>query len=85
MDDLELQLNLIAVLLGFKDFGEMEDFKRDAYEGLIRFGGSFASNLGRTLLHADMTNSGKIINTFRDVLTEHAELWRKHLVNHTKE
>ena len=54
----------------------MENFKVEAAEGMIKFGGSFTSNLGGALIRADTINAAKIIKMFRKECEEHATLYK---------
>jgi len=63
-------------LLGYMSMDHFEEFKFDATEGLIRFGGSFAEALGRTLAHADHLNARKIMRYWLHECEQHAILYR---------
>jgi hypothetical protein len=78
-DDLNTMLSyagIAALMLGFPSLDAYEDFKYHAYEGLVRFGGSFCQALGRVLGASDMVNGIKVVKTWRSECEEHAELHR---------
>lgn len=77
IQDLLLEEEMIAKLCGFETVDEMYQFKMEACEGMIRFGGGFTQPLGYALAHADSKNSAKILRTFRSMCEEHAALHRK--------
>ena len=54
---------------------ETESFILYAYEGLKKFGGSFANDLGHLLGVADETNRKKILIMWIDELIEHASIF----------
>lgn len=74
IDEMMEEYHRVVTTLGFITIEAYEDFKYHAVEGLIRFGGSFASNLGRALAHADVPNSIKLIRLFHSLMDEHAML-----------
>lgn len=45
----------------------------NACENMQKFGGSFASHLGRALSHADTQNIIKIVNTWPDLIEEYTK------------
>ena len=64
-----------AIEAGFKDSEEFENFKYNASMGMIKFGGSFTTYLGEALARADMYNSKRLINAFREMCEHHAKLF----------
>lgn len=69
----------------FSDFEAMSDFKVDASSGMIKFGGGLVHYLGHALARADAKNTAKLLITFKEECTEHANLYRKWLANRNKE
>jgi hypothetical protein len=85
IDNFIMQAETVARLSGFQSLEEMDRFKVDASEGMIRFGGGFAKPLGYALVHADSFNTAKLIEAFRDICNEHAQLWRKFIAKREEE
>lgn len=81
---MELQHDFCGQWCGFKNGEEMDNFKVDASQGMIRFGGSFVHHLGHALAHADSSNTAKIIKAFQDVCKEHAMLHLKWMKKRNK-
>ena len=48
-------------------------------EMMIRYGGSFVSNLGEALLHADLHNTRKIKATWPEYWQEYLEAWEQEM------
>lgn len=83
MDDVARSLEIQAVMRCFKNYDEFCEFTRDAYKGLMKFGGSFAHALGELLFYADSANTFKIYDTWTDDLKHHADLVRQYHKNHS--
>jgi hypothetical protein len=75
MEDLDRE----ARIMGFPNLDAYNQWKHYASEGLQRFGGSFCEFIGRAMCHADQHNLMKLVLTFKPMLEEHAELYRKYL------
>jgi hypothetical protein len=60
--------------MGFMTAEHYSDFKYHAQEGLIRYGGSFAKNLGLALQSADVNNAIKIMKLWFSLCDEHCML-----------
>ena len=75
MDDLHRE----ARIMGFPSLEAYNEWKFHASEGLQRFGGSFSELIGRAMCHADSKNLLKLVLTFKDMLAEHADLYREYL------
>jgi hypothetical protein len=67
-----------AMLSGFSRIEEMEDYKVEASQGMIQFGGSFTHCLGHALARADSGNAATIIRAFKPMCDEFRELYLKH-------
>lgn len=64
---------------GFMNMAHYEEHKNHVVKGLIKFGGSFAVNLGKTLFVADKTNSLKILRYWNQECEQHAILYKMYL------
>lgn len=51
----------------------------NACENMQRYGGSFASNLGKAMHHADSINRAKIIATWPELIDEYKSMHVKKL------
>jgi len=81
-DDIETlfaEYKIGAYYCGFDSVDEMEAFKVEASQGMIRFGGSFTQYLGYALAHADGINTSKIIRAFRPMCEQFREMHLKFL------
>jgi hypothetical protein len=58
------------------DFNAYEEFKFNATNGLLKFGGSFAQALGTALAVADTKNSTKIMRYWLQECEHHAILFK---------
>lgn len=81
LKSLFLQHNMMATVLGFKNSDQLEEYKYHACKGLVKFGGSFSRPLGEALASADTGNTYKLINAFREMCDEHAELFINFIKN----
>lgn len=76
LDNMLSEYGMLAGMLGFQTPEEFQDFQYHACEGLMRFGGSWATGLGQLLQVSDVNNAYKIIKNWRSECEEHAELHR---------
>ncbi len=79
LETLFAEYKIGAYYCGFDSVEDMEDFKVDASQGMIRFGGSFTQYLGYALAHADGINTSKIIRAFRPMCEQFREMHLKFL------
>ena len=66
--------------MNLEEYADVYDFKNDAAEGMIKFGGGFAHFLGHALARADEKNTVILLTAFYETCQHHAALWRKFLI-----
>ncbi len=85
LDNMFNQYEIAILKAGYPNSRAMEDFKHNACEGMIKFGGGFTSHLGHALARADIYNSLKILKTFDEECREHANLFIKFMEKRNNE
>jgi hypothetical protein len=81
IENYEDSFTAAGALLGYQKNKDYENYRYNAQEGMIKFGGSFVHALGHALAHADSNNTFKILSTFAEYAEEHAGLWIKFRMN----
>lgn len=84
INELIVELEIASALNGFNGSDEMYDFRHNAAQGMIMFGGSFTHFLGHALARADEKNTARLIRAFREDCEHHAALYKKFQENNSK-
>lgn len=78
IEEMTARHHIYAMLSGFSGAEEMQDYKVEASQGMMQFGGSFTHCLGNALACADSENAAIIIRAFKPMCDEFREQYLKH-------